>query len=271
VPGLIDSHCHLADPAYSEDLEEAVRRARAAGVDGGLCVLALGDSAEELQAARVRAAWPELRFAVGVHPHQAHEFAARTGEVARAVEAACARIPGVCAIGEIGLDYHYDLSPRDVQRELFRRQVAFAREAAWPIVIHTREADDDTVGILGEEGRGEVRGVFHCFSGAAELARAALDLGFAISFSGIVTFPKAEALRAIAAAVPGDRLLVETDCPYLAPVPRRGRRNEPAWVVHTAETVAHVRGMTRTELEATVAANFARLFPPLEPRNGSRL
>jgi TatD DNase family protein len=269
---LIDSHCHLADPAFSGDLEEVVRRARAAGVDGGLCVLALGDAAEERQATRVRVAWPELRYAVGAHPHQAHQFASRTAEVSAAVEAACARVPGVCAVGEIGLDYHYDLSPRDVQREVFRQQVAFAREAAWPIVIHTREADEDTVRLLGEEGRGEVQGVFHCFSGTAELARAALDLGFVISFSGIVTFPKAEALRAIAAAVPADRLLVETDCPYLAPVPRRGRRNEPAWLVHTAEAVAELRGMTRAELEARVAGNFARLFPPLAlPRNGSRL
>ena len=262
MPGLTDTHCHLADPAFSEDLEEVVRRARAAGVTGGLCVLALGDADEEPQAARVRAAWPELRFAVGVHPHQASAFASRTAGVAGVVEAACERIPAVCAIGEIGLDYHYDLSPRDVQREIFRRQVAFAREAGWPIVIHTREADDDTVGILREEGRGKVRGVFHCFSGTSELARAALDLGFAISFSGIVTFPKADALRAIAASVPADRLLVETDCPYLAPVPRRGRRNEPARVAHTADAVAAARGMARPELDEAVAENFTRFFPP---------
>ncbi|RPJ69490.1 MAG: TatD family deoxyribonuclease [Acidobacteria bacterium] len=263
MPGLIDSHCHLADPAFSEDLDEVVQRARAAGVHGGLCVLALGDAAEEAQAARVRAAWPELRYAVGAHPHQAHEFAGRTGAVSEAVAAACVRIPGVCAVGEIGLDYHYDLSPREVQRDVFRRQVAFAREGGWPVVIHTREADADTVSILAEEGRGEVRGIFHCFSGTAELARAALDLGFTISLSGIVTFPKAGPLRALAAEVPADRLLVETDCPYLAPVPRRGRRNEPAWVVHTAETVAAVRGMKRAELDGAVTGNFARLFPPL--------
>ena len=262
MPGLIDSHCHLADPAFAEDLGAVVERARAAGVGGGLCVLALGDAAEESQAARVRAAWPEIRFAVGVHPHQAHEFKGRTAESTPAVAAALERVPGACAVGEIGLDYHYDLSPRDVQRDVFRRQVALARQARWPVVIHTREADADTVAILREEGRGEVRGVFHCFSGTAELARAALDLGFAISFSGIVTFPRADALRAVAARVPPDRLLVETDCPYLAPVPRRGRRNEPAWVVHTAETVAAVRGTTRLEVEGVVCANFDRLFPP---------
>jgi TatD DNase family protein len=256
----IDSHCHLADPAFAGDLEDVVARARSAGVEGGLCVIALDDHAEEAQASRVRAAWPDLLYAVGLHPHQARDFEGRAAAVAGAVEAACARIPGTCAIGEIGLDYHYDLSPRDVQREVFRRQVALARDGAWPVVIHTREADEDTLAILAGEGRGQVTGVFHCFSGSAALARAALDLGFAISFSGIVTFPKAGALRAIAGEVPGDRLLVETDCPYLAPVPHRGRRNEPAWVVHTAETIASVRGASRAELDALVAANFARLF-----------
>jgi len=259
---LIDSHCHLADPAFAGDLEAAVQRARAAGVTGGLCVLALEDRAEEVQASRVRKAWPELRYAVGVHPHQAADFSSRIDEVIPALEAAHERMPGICAVGEIGLDYHYDLSPREVQREVFRCQVAFARASRWPVVIHTREADEDTLAILSEEGRGEVRGVFHCFSGTAALAAAALDLGFTVSFSGIVTFPKADALRAIAASVPAERVLVETDCPYLAPVPRRGRRNEPSWVVHTADAVASVRGLSREDLDGVVTANFARLFAP---------
>lgn len=258
---MIDSHCHLADPAFAEDLELVAERAREAGVDAGLCVLAAGDGPEEAQAARIRAAWPALRYAVGVHPHQAHEFTTRLDDVRGAVATACRRIPGVCAVGEIGLDYHYDLSPREVQREVFRQQVALARDEAWPVVIHTREADADTVAILSRDGRGRVRGVFHCFSGTPELARAALDLGFYLSFSGIVTFPRAEGLREIAAWVPADRLLVETDCPYLAPVPRRGKRNEPAWVVHTADVLASARGVTRAQLEDAVAGNFERLFP----------
>jgi TatD DNase family protein len=163
-------------------------------------------------------------------------------------------------LGEIGLDYHYDLSPRDVQREVFRAQVRFAREAATPIVVHTREADEDTLAILEDEGRGEVAGVFHCFSGTAELARRALDLGFMLSFSGIVTFPRAGALRAIAASTPLGRLLVETDCPYLAPVPMRGRRNEPAWVVHTAKAVSSLHHAAPEDFDRAVTASFDSLF-----------
>ena len=166
-----------------------------------------------------------------------------------------------CAIGEIGLDYHYDLSPRDVQREVFRQQVRLRREQRLPVIIHTREADEDTIAILREEGRAQVSGVFHCFSGTAALARAALDLGFHLSFSGIVTFPKATGLRQIAADVPAERLLVETDCPYLAPVPRRGKRNEPAWVVHTAAAVAAGAGNHGfPRLDRQTTANFERLF-----------
>ena len=258
---MIDSHCHLADPAFAEDLEDVVQRAVAAGVTGGLCVLALDDASEEAQASRVRAAWPALRYAVGLHPHQANDHASRHDQLEERLRLACARVPGVCAVGEIGLDYHYDLAPREVQREVFRRQVAFARDGGWPVVIHTREADDDTVGILEQEGRGRVHGVFHCFSGSPALARAALGLGFVLSFSGIVTFPKAGALRAIAADVPADRIMVETDCPYLAPVPRRGHRNEPAWVVHTAATLASVRGETTAGFERAATETFARLFP----------
>ena len=268
---MIDSHCHLADPAFAEDLEAVVQRAQAAAVAGGLCVLALGNAAEAEQGARARAAWPALRFAAGVHPHEAREYAGRVRELEAALAQRAGRAGGFVAVGEIGLDYHYGFSPPDVQRDVFRSQVRFAREAAAPVVIHTREADADTLSILEEEGKGEVRGVFHCFSGTAELARRALDLGFALSFSGIVTFPKAEALRAIAASTPSGRLLVETDCPYLAPVPRRGRRNEPAWVVHTARVVASVRGTSPPDFDREVTAAFEQLFPtswPVAP--GSR-
>ncbi len=256
---MIDSHCHLADAAYVDDLEAVVERAHEAGVFDALCILACGDPAEEAGAARVRALWPSLRFAVGVHPHQAGWFDA--GDVAvSAVRDALARTSGVCAIGEIGLDYHYDLSPREAQRRVFRAQIRLARETGLPVVVHTREANEDTVAIVRHEGGGEVRGVFHCFSGTAALAAQALDLGFALSFSGIVTFPKADRLREVAAGTPADRLLVETDCPYLAPVPMRGRRNEPAFVVRTAARLAELRGVALGDLESAIAGNFARLF-----------
>ena len=257
---MIDSHCHLADPAFAGDLDQVVRRAHDAGVSDGLCILAFGDAAESAQAARVRAAWPGVKFAIGVHPHQAHEFAGREGEVTAAVRSALSSELGVRAIGEIGLDYHYDLSPRDVQREVFRAQVRLARETGLPVVVHTREADEDTVSILRDEGAGEVRGIFHCFSGTEQLAREALDLGFLLSFSGMVTFPKAQSIRTIAAEVPADRLLAETDCPYLAPVPMRGRRNEPAWVARTAATLAEVRRVAVNELDRVMTSNFARLL-----------
>lgn len=257
---MIDSHCHLADAVYADDLSDVVRRAHDAGVSGGLCVLACGDTEEAARGRRVAAAWPGLRFAAGVHPHQAHEFAGRAAEVVTAVQAALIGPPGASALGEIGLDYHYDFSPRDVQRDVFRVQVRMARETGLPLVIHTREADDDTVAIIREEGGGAVGGVFHCFSGTVRLADEALALGFLLSFSGMITFPGAASIRDVAARVPADRLLVETDCPYLAPVPVRGRRNEPAFVARTAETLAGLRQMTLPELDALVTANFARVF-----------
>ena len=257
---MIDSHCHLADAAYVDDLEEVVRRALAGGVSGGLCVLSCGDAAEAARGRLVAAAWPGLRFAAGVHPHQAHEFAGREAQVAAAVKASLVGPPGACAIGEIGLDYHYDFSPRDVQRAVFRSQIRLARELRLPVVIHTREAEDDTVAIIREEGGGEVGGVFHCFSGSGRLADEALALGFLVSFSGMVTFPKADSIRAIAARVPSDRLLIETDCPYLAPVPMRGRRNEPSFVGRTAQALAEVRQTTVADVDAVVTANFARVF-----------
>ncbi len=257
---MIDSHCHLADPAFAGDLDEVVRRAHDAGVSDGLCILAFGDAAESAQATRVRAAWPGVKFAIGVHPHQAHEFAGREGEVTAAVRSALSSELGVRAIGEIGLDYHYDLSPRDVQREVFRAQVRLARETGLPIVVHAREADEDTVSILRDEGAGEVRGIFHCFSGTEQLAREALDLGFLLSFSGMVTFPKAQSIRTIAAEVPADRLLAETDCPYLAPVPLRGRRNEPAFVARTVAALAEVRRVAVKDLDRVMTGNFARLL-----------
>jgi TatD DNase family protein len=257
---VIDSHCHLADPAYAGDLEAVVHRAREAGVSSGVCILAFGDEAEARQAQRVRELWPEMHVSIGAHPHQAHLFDGRSDDVEGAVRDALVRTPGVKAIGEIGLDYHYDFSPRQVQRQVFATQIRLARELGRPVVVHTREADDDTVAIIRDEGGGEVTGIFHCFSGTESLARQALDLGFMLSFSGILTFPKAEPLRQIAAGVPADRLLVETDCPYLAPVPMRGKRNEPAWVVRTADVLAGIRHAPLSEIDRIVTGNLARLL-----------
>jgi TatD DNase family protein len=256
---VIDSHCHLADEAFERDLAAVVERARAAGVEAALCIVAAGDAREAGRAADVRRLWPEARFSVGVHPHHARDFAP-TGSAAAAVRTALAAESRVVAIGEIGLDYHYDFSPRDVQQEVFREQLRLARQLKLPVVIHTREASDDTLAILREEGRGDVRGVFHCFTGDRALARAALDLGFHLSFAGIVTFPKAVELRDVARDTPGDRLLVETDSPYLAPVPHRGKRNEPAFVRRVVETIAEVRGIPTEECGEAAAKTFQDLF-----------
>jgi TatD DNase family protein len=259
---VVDSHCHLADEAFAADLSAVVQRARDAGLVEALCVVDASDPAEEARASAVCAAWPAVRTTAGVHPHRAGSLEGRAAEAVRRVRDRVAREATVRAIGEIGLDYYYDFSPPAVQREVFAAQVALARALALPVVIHTRDADRDTVDILRTEGQGAVRGVFHCFSGDATLAHAALDLGFHISFSGIVTFPKADSLRAVATIVPDDRLLVETDCPYLAPVPRRGKRNEPAWVVDVSRTLADLRATAAEDVSAIAVANYRRLFAP---------
>jgi TatD DNase family protein len=256
---VIDSHCHLADEAFTLDLEAVVERARQAGVSRALCILAAGEAREADQARRLVAAWPGVRFAVGIHPHAAGAFAGREDEAARHLEQALAGQPDVRAVGEIGLDYHYDFAPRDVQRAVFRRQVQVARSLDLPVVIHTREADEDTFAILEQEGGGALRGILHCFTGDAARARRGLALGFHLSFAGIATFPRAGEIREAAALVPDDRLLVETDAPYLAPVPHRGRRNEPAWVVETARRLAEVRGVSLAELDARVTRTFEAL------------
>lgn len=257
---MIDSHCHLADDVFRADLAAVVDRARSAGLDRVLVILAAGDQAEESQAARLAELWDRARFAVGVHPHAAHEFGDDPDRAVAVVRAQCARMPAVRAIGEIGLDYHYDFSPRDVQQRVFRAQVRLARELRLPVVIHTREADEDTVAVLQEEGQGEVRGVLHCFTGTATLAQAGLDLGFFISVAGIVTFPKAGALRDVIKGVPLDRLLVETDSPFLAPVPYRGKRNEPAHLPQVAATLAAVHVVPVEEVDRITARNFGMLF-----------
>lgn len=257
---MIDSHCHLADAAFAEDLEAVVGRARAAGVERALCILDVTSGEEAPRADRVAGLWPAAGFAAGVHPHQAAPFAGDPDAAARAVRQAVETRPGVCAVGEVGLDYHYDFAPRPVQIELFRRQIVLARELDRPLVIHTREADEDTLAALRAEGGGEARGVFHCFTGDAVAARRVLDLGFHVSFSGIATFRRADDIRAAAAVVPADRLLVETDAPYLAPVPHRGQRNEPAWVARVVDVLAEVRKQPAADVAASSSAAFTALF-----------
>jgi TatD DNase family protein len=259
---VIDSHCHLADEVFAPDLESVVARARDAGLERALVILSAGDEKEAAQAARVEALWPDVRFAIGVHPHHAGQFADRPARAADVVRAQFAGMSRARAIGEIGLDYHYDLSPRDVQIQVFRAQVRLARELRQPVVIHTREADEDTLAILREDGGGDVTGVLHCFTGGPALARAGLELGLYVSLAGIITFPKAEELRETVRAVPVDRLLTETDSPFLAPVPFRGKRNEPAHVARVAEALGALHGLSGDELGRRAAMNFHTLFRP---------
>jgi TatD DNase family protein len=256
---VIDSHCHLADEAFEIDLDAAIARAKDAGVSEALCILSAGDESEAGRAGGVRSRWPAVRFAAGVHPHSAGTFAGRA-DASAAVSRDHAASFAACAIGEIGLDYHYDVAPRDVQQAVFAAQLGLARELRLPVIVHTREATDDTFAILKEAG--EMAGVFHCFTGDVAMAKRAVAIGFHVSFAGIVTFPKAGDLREAAKAVPADRLLIETDSPYLAPVPHRGKRNEPAYVGHVLETLAGVRGEPAAQLEAQVSRNFVRLFGP---------
>jgi TatD DNase family protein len=259
---VVDSHCHLSDERFAADLPDVLARAREAGVTAALSILPMGDAGERARVLRALSLWPEVRLAIGVHPHQAGEFATGAEDVRGAVSAAIDSLPAARAVGEIGLDYHYDFSPRDVQRDVFRAQVALAAERRLPVVVHTREAEDDTRAILEETGPGRAGGVLHCFTGTAAFARWAVAFGLHVSFSGIVTFPGAADLRAVAAEVPADRLLVETDSPYLAPVPYRGRRNEPAWVVRVVATLASVRGVDAAAIDRQVTENFVALFRP---------
>ncbi len=259
---MIDSHCHLVDDDFLNDLPAVIDRAKAAGVEQAFCILDVGSADEAARVPRLRELWPSVRFSAGVHPHHAGTYAAslRDDGVESAVNQTLAANDAIRAIGEIGLDYHYDFSPRDVQREVFARQLALARGLNLPVVIHTREADADTLDIL--RAAGDVRGVFHCFSGDEALARAGLDLGFYLSFSGIATFPRAESLRQIARWVPADRMLIETDSPFLAPPPYRGKRNEPAWVARVAEVLSEARGEPVTDLQRRTSDNFRALFHP---------
>ena len=259
---FVDSHCHIAGPEFVEDLDAVVERARAAQLSHAFVILAADDEPELKQAVEVSAAWPAVRFSIGIHPHAAGTFGDDPTVAAAKVSKAIAVQPLTRAVGEIGLDYHYDLAPREEQRAVFRQQIRLARELRYPIVIHTREAEADTFSILAEESAGEIGGVFHCFTGDRAMARRVLDAGFHLSLAGIVTFPRALELKEVAKMVPLDRLLIETDSPFLAPVPHRGTRNEPAHVVRVAETIAQLRGTTTEAVGRAALDNFHRLFNP---------
>ena len=252
---LIDSHCHLTYPGLVEEQPAVLARARAAGVGGMLAIATRQSEWADITALAARE--PDVWASLGIHPHEADGHMAVT--VDTLVNAAAH--PQVVALGESGLDYHYDKSDRARQRDNFVRHVEAARATGLPLVVHTREAEADTLAILGDGARaGGLHGVIHCFTSSMAFARAALDLGMFISFSGIVTFRNAVAIHEVAAIVPAARLLVETDAPFLAPVPVRGRPCEPAFVAHTAAFVAGLRGVSVEELTATTTANFFELF-----------
>jgi TatD DNase family protein len=259
---MVDSHCHLAGEEFTQDLEPVIQRARDAQLAHALVVLAADDDAEIERASIVASLWPEVRFSIGVHPHAAGKFADTPAAAGGLTDNRIEMEPRARALGEIGLDYHYDFAPRDVQQEVFREQIRIARRRQLPIVIHTREAEDDTFRILQEESAGEMGGVFHCFTGDREMARRVLDLGFHVSLAGIVSFPGALELKEVARLVPLHRLLIETDSPYLAPVPHRGKRNEPSYVTRVAEVIGELRGVEPRAIGEAARANFERLFNP---------
>lgn len=256
---LIDSHCHLDFPELTTDESGVLARARTAGVAGMLTIGTRLDQFERVRAIAER--HDNVWCSVGVHPHEAKEEGQRTPD--RLIEAT--RHPKVVGIGETGLDFYYEHSPREEQAESFRAHIAASRQTGLPLIVHTRSADTETGDILEDEyGQGAFPGLIHCFSSGRAVAERALALGFYISISGIVTFKAAEDLRAIVRDVPLDRLLVETDAPYLTPVPKRGKTNEPAFVAHTAAKVAELKGVSLAELEATTTDNFFRLFTKAE-------
>jgi len=250
---LIDTHCHVDSEYFPEGADETLERARNAGVTGFVCI-GVGSLAQTRSALDLAARRSDVWATVGVHPHDAAQFdAAHESELLRVV-----REQRVVAIGEIGLDFHYDHSPRERQAEVFRRFIQLGRQLSKPLVIHTRSAPDETLRILAEERAAEVGGIIHCFSEDKAFAERALDLGFDLSFSGIVTFKNAAAIREVAAWAPADRILVETDSPYLAPMPLRGKRCEPAYVVHTARFVADLRGVDFEQFAEQTSKNAAR-------------
>ncbi len=256
---FVDSHCHIDGEAFDADRDEVVQRAKDAGVKAMLNV-GTGNphNGEIAKAVRVAEQFENVFASVGVHPHDAKLYDDEAeNNLVRLVE----NSEKVIAWGEIGLDYYYDHSPRDVQREVFIRQIRKARELDLPIIIHSRDADNETVEILtGEYSSEKFRGIMHCFGGTAEMAKSLLNIGFFISFAGNVTFKKAENLREAARVVPLDKLLIETDCPFLTPVPFRGKRNEPAYVIHTARFLAELYQVSPETIAENTTRNFMNLF-----------
>ena len=252
---LVDSHCHLDFPDFAAELDAVVARARAAGI--GRMVTISTRVRRHAQVLAIAEKFPDVFCSVGTHPHHAHEEL----DIGAAELVAIAKHPKVVAIGEAGLDYHYDNSPRAAQEQGLHVHIQAARETGLPLVIHSREADADMARILREEtGKGAFPAVLHCFTGGRELAFAAVELGHYVSFTGILTFKNSQSLRDIAAALPAERILVETDAPYLAPLPHRGRRNEPSYVVETAKVLAETRGVSTEEIARQTTQNFFRLF-----------
>lgn len=255
MPILVDSHCHLDFPDFAGELDAVVARAESAGV--ARVVTISTRVARHAETLAIAERFPQVYCSVGTHPHQAHEELDLT--VADLVKRT--RHPKVVAIGEAGLDYHYDFSPRAAQEQGFRTQIAAARETGLPLVIHSRAADADMARILEEEvGKGAFPAVLHCFTGSRALAMTGISLGLHVSFTGILTFKKSDDLRAIAGELPADRILVETDAPYLAPGRYRGKRNEPAYVAETAKVLAEVRGVSLEDIARQTTENFFRLF-----------
>ncbi len=260
---LVDSHCHLDFPDFTAGLADTVARAKNAGVGHMLTICTLVRKFPDVLAVAER--FPEVTCSVGTHPHSAGQELDVT--VAEIVELAAH--PRVVAIGEAGLDYFYQKSSREDQQAVFRRHIAAARETGLPLVIHARDADEDTAQILREEmAEGAFKALLHCYTGGRMLAETGIELGFYVSFSGILTFPKSEALRELAATVPLNRLLVETDAPFLAPHPHRGKRNEPAFVRHTAKVLADVKGVSEAGIAKATTANFFALFSKAEAAAG---
>ncbi len=267
---LVDSHCHLDFPDFAAELDAVVARARAADV--GRMVTISTRVKKHAQVLAIAEKYPDVFCSVGTHPHHAAE----EPDVDAKVLIALANHPKIVAIGEAGLDYHYDNSPREAQAKSFRQHIAAARETGLPLVIHSRDCDADMARILEEEtGKGAFKAVLHCFTGGRELAFKAIELGHYVSFTGILTFKRSDELRSIAAALPAERVLVETDAPYLAPLPYRGQRNEPAYVVETAKVLAEACGVPAEVIARQTTENFFRLFNKVprrtahDPEDGS--
>ncbi len=253
---LIDSHAHIQGPEFSADVDQVIRRAGEAGVEKIIVVGGAGDLSSNNAGLELAGSYPGLYATVGMHPHDAKEVNEEVFQ--RLTE--LARGPKVVAVGEAGLDFYYDHSPRQLQIDLFRRFIQMARQSRLPLVVHVRDAHREAAEMIQREGEGDLRGVIHCFTGDYDAARAFLDLGFYLSFTGIISFKNADSLRDVARKLPLDKILIETDSPYLAPVPHRGKRNEPSFVRYVAETLSQVKGVDIDQIASATSRNAEMLF-----------